>query len=151
MKILSLGLYLDTFSIVFQNFDFWPFYGLFLGIFWRFSGFFCPWTSYRSHILTQEYFLNMIFRTVSRNIVWNCHFLPYLGGRRLLRPERSPAARRCACFHYLQTLTINLLSIQNRQHRAHRRRHFKWHYFTWLRKGQMLGYHSECKKCINKF
>ena len=42
--MLSLGLYLDKFSIVFQNFDFWPLYGLFLGIFWRFSGIFCPST-----------------------------------------------------------------------------------------------------------
>ena len=28
----------------------------FKGIFGRFSGIFCPWMSYRSHILTQEYF-----------------------------------------------------------------------------------------------
>ena len=45
----------------FQNFDFWPFYGPFKGIFWRFSGIFCPWTSYRSHILTQEQFFLKIW------------------------------------------------------------------------------------------
>ena len=27
------------------------------GIFGRFSGIFCPWMSYRSHILTQDFFL----------------------------------------------------------------------------------------------
>ena len=82
LKILSLGLYLDTFSIVFQNFDFWPFYGFFLCVFLRFSGIFCPWTSYRSHHFDPGtiFFLNMIFRNVSRNIVWNCHFWPYFGG-----------------------------------------------------------------------
>ena len=54
MKILSLGVYLDTFSIVFQKFYFWPFYGLFkvfLGVFRVFS----------VHIMTQEYFLLKIW------------------------------------------------------------------------------------------
>ena len=106
MKILSLGLYLDKFSIVFQNFDFWPLYGLFLGIFWRFSGIFCPSTQehniwkilslglyldtfsivFQIFIATGHTFWPRIFVVenmyinVSRNIVWNCHFWSYWGG-----------------------------------------------------------------------
>ena len=51
---------------------------------------------------------NMIFRNVSRNIVWNYHFWPYLGG--LLRLERSSAAPRN--FHFWR---------------------FYYHFFTYIR------------------
>ena len=81
LKILSLGLYLDKFSIVFQNFDFWPFYGLFYVIFLAFFGYFLSVNELQiTHFDPGTFFLNMIFRNVSRNIVWNCHFWPYFGG-----------------------------------------------------------------------
>ena len=82
LKILSLGLYLDTFSIVFQNFDFWPFYSLFYVIFLAFFGYFLSVNELQiTHFdIGTIFFLNMIFRNVSRNIVWNCHFWPYFGG-----------------------------------------------------------------------
>ena len=80
LKILSLGLYLDTFSIVFQNFDFWPFYSLFYVIFLAFFGYFLSMnelqiTHFDPGIILFE---NMVFRTASRNILYN--FWPYLGG-----------------------------------------------------------------------
>ena len=80
--LLSLGLYLDTFSIVFQNFDFWPFYSLFYVIFLAFFGYFLSVNELQiTHFdIGTIFFLNMIFRNVSRNIVWNCHFWPYFGG-----------------------------------------------------------------------
>ena len=132
MKILSLGLYLDKFPIVFQNFDFWPLYGLFLGIFWRFSGIFCPSTQehniwkilslglyldtfsivFQILIATghtfwpRNFFLKIwsleMYQEISYEIVIFDHIgggLAFMNiyGKRLLRPERSSAARRCAC------------------------------------------------------
>ena len=91
-------------SFWFFKIDFWPFYGLFLGI----LGIVCPWTSYRSHILTQEYlFLKIwsleLYQEISYDIlifdhVWvgDWHMKTCDGW--LLRPERSSAARRYACY-----------------------------------------------------
>ena len=98
---------------LFQNFDFWPFYGLFWGIFGRFSGIFCPWTSYRSNILTQEYFFwKYDLRTVSRNILWHFHFWPYFGGvayENLRRETFAPGAVLCssALWSFLNVLIFN--------------------------------------------
>ena len=84
----------------FTKFWFKAFFEVFLDIFQVFSVRELT-TAYRSHILTQEFFFfaNMIFRTASRNIL----FFTIIGGggtcdRRLLRPKRSSAAQRCACF-----------------------------------------------------
>ena len=54
----------------------------FLGVFGRFSGIFCPWTSYRSHILTQEHnilkILSLGLYLDKLSIVFkNCDFWPF--------------------------------------------------------------------------
>ena len=70
MKILSLGVYLDTFSIVFQNFDFWPFYGLFYRYFLAFFGYLLSVNELQvTHFDPGTlYFENIIFRSISRQI-----------------------------------------------------------------------------------
>ena len=70
MKILSLGLYLDIFSIVFQNFDFWPFYGLFYRYFLAFFGYLLSVNELQvTHFDPGTlYFENIIFRSISRQI-----------------------------------------------------------------------------------
>ena len=70
LKILSLGVYLDTFSIVFQNFDFWPFYGLFYRYFLAFFGYLLSVNELQvTHFDPGTlYFENIIFRSISRQI-----------------------------------------------------------------------------------
>ena len=52
---------------VFLNFDLFPFYDIWSSISGHFLGYFCPLTSYRSHVLAQEPNENMILRNISRN------------------------------------------------------------------------------------
>ena len=79
----------------------------FLGYFWAFFlCIFCPWTSYRSHILNQEYFCCWkydLYQEISYEMFIFDHILGGGAGiwklaTGLLRSERSYAARRCACF-----------------------------------------------------
>ena len=89
--------------------------------FWRFSGIFCPWTSYRSHILTQEQFFLKIwslemYKKISYEIlifdhIWGGGWPMNIYCRRLLRPERSSAARRCACFPSFLFPSLFFLSL----------------------------------------
>ena len=102
---------------VFRNLDFWPFYGLysciFLGVFQVFSV--CEWstghTFWPRKLLFWKYDLyEKDYRTIFGGEGWHME----IWGRILLRPERSSAARRCAClFLFLCTGISNRANMPN--------------------------------------
>jgi len=105
----------------FENLIFDSITSFFMCIFGRFSGIFCLWTSYRSHVLTQEIIILKIWSLgLYQEIFKRKCFWPYLGvayenlGRRLVRPQRSSAARRCACcfMFLLPTVRVGRLTAR---------------------------------------
>ena len=107
--------------IRFFEFDFWPFYGIFCVYFWAFFGYFLSMNELQVTHFDPGIFVfeNMIFRTVSRNILWHFDIWPCLGGglthENLRRVAFAPGA-------VLRSSALCLLPVGYDTWQAHRQR-----------------------------